>query len=77
MNVNVSRVDNAFLISLVGARPEKYFWLGLSNQKNKDEFVWTNDNAVSFTHWNNEMPGMCFVANDGINSEVVIPTIRK
>ncbi|XP_037131941.1 macrophage mannose receptor 1b isoform X2 [Syngnathus acus] len=50
-------VDNAFLISLVGARSEKYFWLGLSNQKNKDEFVWTNDNAVRFTHWNNEMPG--------------------
>nr|XP_061795005.1 macrophage mannose receptor 1-like [Nerophis lumbriciformis] len=50
-------VDNAFLISLVGVRSEKYFWLGLSNQKNADEFVWTNDVAVTFTHWNNEMPG--------------------
>ncbi|XP_038573591.1 macrophage mannose receptor 1-like [Micropterus salmoides] len=50
-------VDNAFLVSLVGLRPEKYFWLGLSNQKNIDEFVWTNTDSVRFTHWNAEMPG--------------------
>ncbi|KAG8014276.1 Macrophage mannose receptor 1 [Nibea albiflora] len=50
-------VDNAFLISLVGLRPEKYFWLGLSNQKNTDQFVWTNTDTVRFTHWNAEMPG--------------------
>uniref|UniRef100_A0A8D3DFH1 Macrophage mannose receptor 1-like n=1 Tax=Scophthalmus maximus TaxID=52904 RepID=A0A8D3DFH1_SCOMX len=50
-------VDNAFLVSLVGLRPEKYFWLGLSNQKNIDEFVWTNTDSVRFTHWNTEMPG--------------------
>ncbi|XP_068604963.1 macrophage mannose receptor 1b [Brachionichthys hirsutus] len=50
-------VDNSFLVSLVGLRPEKYFWLGLSNQKNIDEFVWTNINFVRFTHWNAAMPG--------------------
>uniref|UniRef100_A0A3Q3W748 Uncharacterized protein n=1 Tax=Mola mola TaxID=94237 RepID=A0A3Q3W748_MOLML len=50
-------VDNAFLVSLVGLRPEKYFWLGLSNQNNIDNFVWTNGNLVSFTHWNAQMPG--------------------
>ncbi|XP_040911919.1 macrophage mannose receptor 1-like [Toxotes jaculatrix] len=50
-------VDNAFLVSLVGLRPEKYFWLGLSNQKNIDEFVWTNKDSVRFTHWNAQMPG--------------------
>ncbi|XP_075954227.1 macrophage mannose receptor 1-like [Anarhichas minor] len=50
-------VDNAFLISLVGLRQEKYFWLGLSNQKNIDQFVWTNRDSVRFTHWNAEMPG--------------------
>ncbi|XP_019969273.2 macrophage mannose receptor 1b [Paralichthys olivaceus] len=50
-------VDNAFLVSLVGLRPEKYFWLGLSNQKNIDEFVWTSKDLVTFTHWNAEMPG--------------------
>ena len=55
---NISRVDNAFLVSLVGLRPEKYFWLGLSNQKNIDEFVWTKGNTVKFTHWNTGMPGM-------------------
>ncbi|XP_068593729.1 macrophage mannose receptor 1b [Cebidichthys violaceus] len=50
-------VDNAFLISLVGLRSEKHFWLGLSNQKNIDQFVWTNTDSVRFTHWNAEMPG--------------------
>uniref|UniRef100_A0A3B4X378 Mannose receptor, C type 1b n=1 Tax=Seriola lalandi dorsalis TaxID=1841481 RepID=A0A3B4X378_SERLL len=55
--LNISRVDNAFLVSLVGLRPEKYFWLGLSNQKNIDQFVWTNTDSVRFTHWNAEMPG--------------------
>ncbi|KAM9845227.1 macrophage mannose receptor 1b [Aulostomus maculatus] len=62
-------VDNAFLISLVGMRPEKYFWLGLSNQKNIDEFVWTNTDTVRFTHWNNEMPGYrqgCVAMTTGI-----------
>ncbi|KAM6919049.1 macrophage mannose receptor 1-like [Xenentodon cancila] len=50
-------VDNAFLVSLVGLRPEKHFWLGLSNQRNIDLFVWTNTESVTFTHWNAEMPG--------------------
>ncbi|XP_049454403.1 macrophage mannose receptor 1b [Epinephelus fuscoguttatus] len=50
-------VDNAFLASLVGLRPEKYFWLGLSNQRDIDQFVWTNTDFVKFTHWNSEMPG--------------------
>ncbi|XP_037537284.1 macrophage mannose receptor 1-like [Nematolebias whitei] len=52
-----SRKDNAFLISLVGLRPEKHFWLGLSNQKDTDVFEWTNTKSVRFTHWNSEMPG--------------------
>uniref|UniRef100_A0A3B3BT12 Macrophage mannose receptor 1-like n=2 Tax=Oryzias melastigma TaxID=30732 RepID=A0A3B3BT12_ORYME len=56
--VDVStRVDNAFLTSLVGLRPEKHFWLGLSNQRDIDVFVWTNTREVRFTHWNAEMPG--------------------
>ncbi|XP_071348972.1 macrophage mannose receptor 1-like [Trachinotus anak] len=50
-------VDNAFLVSLVGLRPEKYFWLGLSNQKDIDRFLWTNTDSVRFTHWNTGMPG--------------------
>ncbi|KAM6948653.1 macrophage mannose receptor 1b [Aplochiton taeniatus] len=50
-------VDNAFLVSLVGMRPEKYFWLGLSNQKMVNNFVWTNSKSTTFTHWNAGMPG--------------------
>ncbi|XP_014899448.1 macrophage mannose receptor 1-like isoform X1 [Poecilia latipinna] len=50
-------VDNAFLVSLVGLRPEKHFWIGLSNQNNLDIFSWTNTEFVRFTHWNSGMPG--------------------
>ncbi|XP_067462381.1 macrophage mannose receptor 1-like [Thunnus thynnus] len=75
-------VDNAFLVSLVGLRPEKYFWLGLSNQKNIDEFVWTNTNSVRFTHWNAEMPGHeqgCVAMNTGIFAGLwdVLPCTNK
>uniref|UniRef100_A0A674BXH4 Macrophage mannose receptor 1-like n=1 Tax=Salmo trutta TaxID=8032 RepID=A0A674BXH4_SALTR len=52
-----SRVDNAFLISLVGSRPEQHFWIGLSNQNHIDDFTWMNSNRVRFTHWNTQMPG--------------------
>ncbi|XP_047445681.1 macrophage mannose receptor 1-like isoform X2 [Mugil cephalus] len=68
--VDVSNgVDNAFLVSLVGWRPEKHFWLGLSNQKNVDVFVWTNTDSVTFTHWNAQMPGYergCVAMTSGI-----------
>uniref|UniRef100_A0A3B4UHI4 Mannose receptor, C type 1b n=1 Tax=Seriola dumerili TaxID=41447 RepID=A0A3B4UHI4_SERDU len=75
-------VDNAFLVSLVGMRPEKYFWLGLSNQKNIDEFVWTNTDIVRFTHWNAEMPGHrqgCVAMKTGIFSGLwdVLPCANK
>lgn len=56
--VNPSSVDNAFLVSLVGMRPEKHFWIGLSNQKNIGKFVWTNTDSVRFTNWNSLMPGI-------------------
>ncbi|KAK6302213.1 hypothetical protein J4Q44_G00265680 [Coregonus suidteri] len=52
-----SRVDNAFLISLVGSRAEQHFWIGLSNQNHIDVFTWTNSNRVRYTHWNAQMPG--------------------
>ncbi|XP_012711245.2 macrophage mannose receptor 1 isoform X1 [Fundulus heteroclitus] len=50
-------VDNSFLVSLVGLRPEKNFWLGLSNENSIDVFTWTNTEFVRFTHWNAGMPG--------------------
>lgn len=57
-SITLCRVDNAFLISLVGKRPEKHFWIGLSNQKHIDFFSWTNTDTVTLTHWNAGMPGM-------------------
>ncbi|XP_051524380.1 macrophage mannose receptor 1-like isoform X1 [Myxocyprinus asiaticus] len=55
--VNVAnRYENAFLISLVGLRPEKYFWIGLSNTEQADRFQWSNGDKVKFTHFNIGLP---------------------
>ncbi|XP_055073374.2 macrophage mannose receptor 1 [Misgurnus anguillicaudatus] len=51
-----SRYENAFLISLVGLRPEKYFWIGLSNTHQNERFQWINGDKVKFTHFNVGMP---------------------
>ncbi|XDV27429.1 hypothetical protein PO909_030963 [Leuciscus waleckii] len=64
-----SSIENAFLVSLVGARPEKYFWTGLSNQKDPHTFEWTNTKQVPFTHFNAGMPGRkqgCVAMTTGI-----------
>lgn len=50
------RYENAFLVSLVGMRPEKYFWTGLSNMDDRHNFKWTTKRLVSFTHFNIGMP---------------------
>ncbi|KAL2085100.1 hypothetical protein ACEWY4_018420 [Coilia grayii] len=50
------RYENAFLISVVGLRAEKYFWLGLSNMRHPDHFKWTDGSQVKFTHFNIGMP---------------------
>uniref|UniRef100_A0A3B3RNL2 C-type lectin domain-containing protein n=1 Tax=Paramormyrops kingsleyae TaxID=1676925 RepID=A0A3B3RNL2_9TELE len=56
--INVAnRFENAFLTSLVGMRPERYFWIGLSNKEQKETFVWTNSANVRFTHFGPGMPG--------------------
>ncbi|KAI5104059.1 macrophage mannose receptor 1 precursor [Silurus meridionalis] len=52
-----NKVENAFLVSLVGMRPEKHFWIGLSNIKNQHTFAWTNNQKVLYTHFNAGMPG--------------------
>lgn len=51
------RYENAFLISLVGLRPEKYFWTGLSNTEDRTTFQWTTKEKVAFTNFNVGMPG--------------------
>ncbi|XP_034616227.1 macrophage mannose receptor 1-like isoform X1 [Trachemys scripta elegans] len=52
-----NRYEQAYLISLVGLRPEQYFWIGLSDVEEQGTFKWTNGEAVLFTHWNSAMPG--------------------
>nr|XP_009671984.1 PREDICTED: macrophage mannose receptor 1-like [Struthio camelus australis] len=52
-----SRYEQAYLTSLVGLRPEKYFWLGLSDVDDQGTFSWANGEAVSFTHWGAAEPG--------------------
>ncbi|XP_028289877.1 macrophage mannose receptor 1 isoform X2 [Gouania willdenowi] len=50
------RYENAFLVSLVGLRPEKYFWTGFSNTDDRNTFKWTTRRKVTFTHFNVGMP---------------------
>ncbi|XP_068603912.1 macrophage mannose receptor 1 [Brachionichthys hirsutus] len=50
------RYENAFLVSLVGLRPEKYFWTGLSNTVDRNNFMWTRRRDVRFTNFNVGMP---------------------
>ncbi|XP_078519695.1 macrophage mannose receptor 1-like [Lissotriton helveticus] len=51
------RYEQAYLTSIIGLRPDKYYWIGLSDIQEKGTFKWTNEEAVVFTHWNSEMPG--------------------
>ncbi|CAN2391687.1 mannose binding, partial [Pristimantis euphronides] len=51
------RFEQAFLTSLIGLRPEKYFWTGLSDVEDRNNFKWTNKERVLYTHWNTDMPG--------------------
>lgn len=50
------RYESAFLISLVGLRPEKYFWTGLSNMEDKHIFKWSTGRKVTFSNFNVGMP---------------------
>ncbi|XP_053569949.1 macrophage mannose receptor 1 isoform X2 [Bombina bombina] len=62
------RYEQAFLTSLIGLRPEKHFWTGLSDTEEKGTFKWSNGDRVFFTNWNSEMPGRkhgCVVMRTG------------
>ncbi|XP_031470280.1 macrophage mannose receptor 1-like [Phasianus colchicus] len=64
-----SRYEQAYLTSLVGLRPEKYFWLGLSDMEDQGTFRWSSGEDVSFTHWDAAMPGSkpgCVAMRTGI-----------
>ncbi|XP_041817070.1 macrophage mannose receptor 1 [Chelmon rostratus] len=50
------RYENALLVSLVGLRPEKYFWTGLSNTDDRSTFKWSTRRKVTFTNFNVGMP---------------------
>ncbi|XP_067863183.1 macrophage mannose receptor 1 [Heptranchias perlo] len=57
--VNIQeRYEQAFLTSLIGLRPEKYFWIGIkSDTDTQGTFKSMNGEPVTFTHWNVDMPG--------------------
>ncbi|XP_067869491.1 macrophage mannose receptor 1 [Heterodontus francisci] len=57
--VNVQeRYEQAFLTSLIGLRPEIYFWIGIkSDTDNKMIFKSVNGETLLFTNWNINMPG--------------------
>lgn len=51
------RYESAFLVSMVGLRPEKYFWMGFSNTDDRHTFKWTTRRKVKFTNFNVGLPG--------------------
>ncbi|XP_009079447.1 PREDICTED: macrophage mannose receptor 1-like [Acanthisitta chloris] len=51
------RYEQAFLTSVIGFNPAKYFWIGLSDTEDQGTFRWANGDPVTFTHWNVGMPG--------------------
>uniref|UniRef100_A0A8C5R2H0 Macrophage mannose receptor 1 n=1 Tax=Leptobrachium leishanense TaxID=445787 RepID=A0A8C5R2H0_9ANUR len=62
------RYEQAYLTSLIGLRPEKYFWTGLSDMTERGNFTWANGERVLFTHWDAQMPGRkqgCVVMRTG------------
>ncbi|KAM8810846.1 macrophage mannose receptor 1-like [Eudromia elegans] len=62
------RYEQAFLTSLVGLSPEKYFWIGLSDMEERGLFKWADGAAVLYTNWNAAMPGKkggCVVLRTG------------
>lgn len=61
-SVLLCRYENALLISLVGLRPEKYFWTGLSNVDDIHTFKWTTTRKITFTNFNVGMPGTIIAA---------------
>ncbi|XP_072010312.1 macrophage mannose receptor 1-like isoform X1 [Engystomops pustulosus] len=62
--------EEAYVISLIGFRPEKYFWTGLSDTEERNTFTWTNKERVLYTNWNVDMP-------DGRRGCVAMRTGRK
>ncbi|XP_072010898.1 macrophage mannose receptor 1-like [Engystomops pustulosus] len=50
-------IEQAYVISLIGFREEKYFWTGLSDTAERNTFTWTNEERVLYTNWNVDMPG--------------------
>ncbi|XP_074013154.1 macrophage mannose receptor 1-like [Numenius arquata] len=51
------RYEEAYLTSLIGLSPEKYFWIGLSDTEEQGMFKWVTGEAVFYTNWNAAMPG--------------------
>lgn len=62
------RFEQSYLTSLIGLRPEKYFWTGLSNIEEREKFKWTTNDRILYTHWDADMPGRkqgCVVMRTG------------
>ncbi|XP_054027215.1 macrophage mannose receptor 1 [Dryobates pubescens] len=51
------RYEQAYLTSLLALRPERSFWIGLSDTKEQGMFTWVTGEGVLYTHWNAAMPG--------------------
>uniref|UniRef100_A0A8C6YLE7 Macrophage mannose receptor 1-like n=1 Tax=Nothoprocta perdicaria TaxID=30464 RepID=A0A8C6YLE7_NOTPE len=65
------RYEQAFLTSVIGFNPAKYFWIALSDVVEQGTFQWDNGEAVTFTNWNSGMPGResgCVAMTTGVSA---------
>ncbi|NWX97025.1 MRC1 protein, partial [Nothoprocta ornata] len=65
------RYEQAFLTSVIGFNPAKYFWIALSDVVEQGTFQWANGEAVTFTNWNSGMPGResgCVAMTTGVSA---------
>ncbi|NWV68571.1 MRC1 protein, partial [Malurus elegans] len=51
------RYEQAYLTSLIGLRPEKHFWIGVSDMEEPGSFKWVTGEGALYTNWNAAMPG--------------------
>ena len=53
------RFEQSVLTSQLGLQNGGFFWIGLSDLASPGEYTWSDGSPVTYTHWDNGMPGNC------------------
>ncbi|XP_071507011.1 macrophage mannose receptor 1-like [Diadema antillarum] len=63
------RYEQSVLTSVLGIQDGTLFWIGLNDQAMSGDYSWTDNTAVTYTHWDYAQPddsaGMCVAASSG------------